>query len=185
MAFNIVGLIAIIVFYVLILLVGLWAARKTGKTSKETVVINGVEVGPMSESDDIMLAGRNIGIVVGIFTMTATWVGGGYINGTAEMIYTSGLMWCQAPFGYALSLIVGKKCCVKKNDPNFLLWNYVTGGLLFAEKMRNEGYVTMLDPFQLRYGERIGGLMFLPALFGEVCWSAAILSALGTYSKKF
>lgn len=39
---------------------------------------------------------------------TATWVGGGYINGTAEVIYTSGLVWCQAPFGYALSLVFGK-----------------------------------------------------------------------------
>lgn len=38
---------------------------------------------------------------------TATWVGGGYINGTAEAIYTSGLVWCQAPFGYALSLVFG------------------------------------------------------------------------------
>jgi len=37
----------------------------------------------------------------------ATWVGGGYINGTAEAIYTSGLVWCQAPFGYALSLVFG------------------------------------------------------------------------------
>ena len=40
--------------------------------------------------------------------VTATWVGGGYINGTAEAIYTSGLVWCQAPFGYALSLVFGK-----------------------------------------------------------------------------
>ena len=55
-----------------------------------------------------MLAGRNIGVFVGIFTMTATWVGGGYINGTAEIIYTQGLVWCQAPLGYALSLVLGK-----------------------------------------------------------------------------
>ena len=55
-----------------------------------------------------MLAGRSIGLFVGIFTMTATWVGGGYINGTAEAIYTRGLVWCQAPFGYALSLVFGK-----------------------------------------------------------------------------
>lgn len=41
-------------------------------------------------------------------SITATWVGGGYINGTAEAIYTSGLIWCQAPFGYALSLVFGK-----------------------------------------------------------------------------
>ena len=55
-----------------------------------------------------MLAGRNIGVFVGIFTMTATWVGGGYINGTAEIIYTQGLVWCQAPLGYALSLMLGR-----------------------------------------------------------------------------
>ena len=44
-----------------------------------------------------MVAGRNIGVVVGVFTMTATWVGGGYINGTAEAIYGngSGLIWAQ------------------------------------------------------------------------------------------
>ena len=54
-----------------------------------------------------MLAGRNIGMFVGIFTMTATWVGGGYINGTAEITYSSGLIWCQAPVGYALSLMLG------------------------------------------------------------------------------
>ncbi|XP_071131683.1 high-affinity choline transporter 1-like isoform X2 [Mytilus edulis] len=45
--------------------------------------------------------------------------------------------------------------------------------------MRNEGYVTMLDPFQQKYGERMGGLLYLPALLGEVFWSAAILGALG------
>ena len=54
-----------------------------------------------------MLAGRNIGMFVGIFTMTATWVGGGYINGTAEMMFGSGVLWCQAPVGYALSLAIG------------------------------------------------------------------------------
>ena len=47
-----------------------------------------------------MVAGRNIGVVVGVFTMTATWVGGGYINGTAEAIYGngSGLIWAQVRF---------------------------------------------------------------------------------------
>ena len=69
-------------------------------------------------------------------------------------------MGCQAPIGYALSLVLG--------------------GVLFAKRMREEGYVTMLDPFQLKYGQRVGGLMFIPALLGEVFWSAAILSALGS-----
>ena len=55
----------------------------------------------------------------------------------------------------------------------------VKGGLLFAKPMREKGYVTMLDPFQEKYGPRIGGLLFLPALCGEIFWSASILSALG------
>jgi high affinity choline transporter 7 len=35
-------------------------------------------------------------------------VGGGFINGTAEYIVRDGFVWCQAPFGYAFSLIIGK-----------------------------------------------------------------------------
>lgn len=91
----------------------------------------------------------------------ATWVGGGYINGTAEAIYTSGLVWCQAPFGYALSLVFG--------------------GVFFANPMRKQGYITMLDPLQDLFGERMGGLLFLPALCGEVFWAAGILAALGKF----
>ncbi|CAJ0568543.1 unnamed protein product, partial [Mesorhabditis spiculigera] len=147
---DFLGVVAIIFFYILILIVGIWAGRKS-KDAK------GLEEGEHTE--EVMLAGRNIGTVVGIFTMTATWVGGAYINGTAEALYNGGLLGCQAPFGYAISLLVG--------------------GVLFAKRMREEGYITMLDPFQIKYGQRVGGLMFVPALFGEVFWSAAILSALG------
>ncbi|XP_042890417.1 high-affinity choline transporter 1-like isoform X1 [Penaeus japonicus] len=145
MAINVGGVVAIVIFYMLILAVGIWAAKK--KPEGE------------DDADDVMLAGRSIGVFVGIFTMTATWVGGGYINGTAEAVYDTGLVWCQAPFGYAMSLIFG--------------------GVLFANKMRSQGYVTMLDPLQDKFGERMGGLLFLPALCGEVFWSAAILGALG------
>lgn len=45
--------------------------------------------------------------------------------------------------------------------------------------MREREYVTMLDPFQEKYGARMGGLLYLPALMGEIFWSGAILSALG------
>ncbi|XP_054746897.1 high-affinity choline transporter 1 [Anastrepha obliqua] len=142
---NIAGVVSIVLFYLLILIVGIWAGRKkaAGNDSEE----------------EVMLAGRSIGLFVGIFTMTATWVGGGYINGTAEAIYTSGLVWCQAPFGYALSLVFG--------------------GIFFANPMRKQGYITMLDPLQDSFGERMGGLLFLPALCGEVFWAAGILAALG------
>ncbi|XP_072301216.1 high-affinity choline transporter 1-like [Eucyclogobius newberryi] len=152
MAFHAEGLVAIIIFYVLILFVGIWAAWKNKNSG---VTADG------DRSESIMVGGRDIGLFVGGFTMTATWVGGGYINGTAEYVYLPdfGLAWAQAPFGYALSLVVG--------------------GLFFAKPMRSRGYVTMLDPFQQLYGQRMGGLLFIPALMGEIFWSAAILSALG------
>ncbi|CAG2164248.1 unnamed protein product [Oppiella nova] len=151
MTVNIAGVFSVIIFYIIILFVGIWAGRK-----KKT---GGEGDGDEFETEEVMLAGRNIGVFVGIFTMTATWVGGGYINGTAEIIYSSGIIWCQAPFGYALSLVIG--------------------GFFFANKMREQGYVTMLDPFQETLGSRMGGLLFLPALCGEIFWSAAILAALG------
>ncbi|XP_076799546.1 high-affinity choline transporter 1-like [Clavelina lepadiformis] len=149
MAVNVPGLIAIIVFYLVILAVGLGAAwYQKRKGVKEDV-------------ESIMVAGRDIGVFVGCFTMTATWVGGGYINGTAEVVYNPdfGLLWTQAPFGYAISLLLG--------------------GLFFAKKMRSEGYVTMLDPLQNKLGRVMGVFLYLPALLGELFWSAAILASLG------
>ena len=55
-----------------------------------------------------------------------------------------------------------------------------SGGWLFAKPMRAAGYTTMLDPFQVRFGRIMGALLFLPALTGELFWSSAILSALGS-----
>ncbi|XP_018008874.1 high-affinity choline transporter 1-like, partial [Hyalella azteca] len=146
MALNVAGLVAILLFYALILGVGIYAAWR--RRSKK------------DNSDEIILAGRSIGPFVGLMTMTATWVGGGYINGTAEATFTQGLLYCQAPFGYAVSLVLG--------------------GLFFAKKMREAEYKTMLDPLQESYGQRWGCALYLPALFGETLWTASILDALGS-----
>ncbi|KAI8503937.1 High affinity choline transporter 1 [Branchiostoma belcheri] len=185
MAVNIAGIVAIVIFYLVILAIGLWAARR-GKAKQ-------AEGDP--ESERVMLAGRDIGVFVGVMTMTATWVGGGYINGTAEVIFDplQGFIWCQAPFGYSIGLVLGK--CDVSIGSKFVESRYrppshlrqksrvysscIAGGLFFAKKMRSEGYVTMLDPFQRRYGERMGGLLFIPALLADVCWCGAILAALG------
>ena len=53
------------------------------------------------------------------------------------------------------------------------------GGLAFAKIMRKKEYFTMLDPFQEKYGLHMGGLLYIPALLGEIFWFAAILAALG------
>jgi high affinity choline transporter 7 len=111
--------------------------------------------------DNMMLAGRSIPLFIAVFTMSATWVGGGYINGTAENTYSQdyGLVWVQAPWGYALSLIVG--------------------GLIFARKMRRLEFKTMLDPLTQKFGQKMSAVLFVPALTGEVFWTSAILTALG------
>ncbi|XP_065656624.1 high-affinity choline transporter 1 [Hydra vulgaris] len=160
MAVNIVGVSGIIMFYVIILVIGLYAARKRNLSRRKLSINDNPEDHPeKSETSEVILAGRNIGIIIGSFTMTATWVGGGYINGTSEVVNKRGLAWAQSSWGYSLSLLIG--------------------GFLFAKIMRQRGYVTMLDPFQERYGSRIGGLMYFPAFLGELLWSAATLNSLG------
>src|SRR3954453_16769644 len=131
-------------FYAATYWLGRWAARR----------------GEDGSFRDMILAGRRLGLGVGVFTMTATWVDGGYVNGTAAQTYASGLLYVQGPWGYALSLVVG--------------------GLWFAPIMRRHGYLTLLDPFEQRFGSRAAALLYIPALTGEVFWTAAILTPLGT-----
>ncbi|MEX2396463.1 MAG: hypothetical protein WD491_05520, partial [Balneolales bacterium] len=137
------GYISMMVFYAGIFYIGLYAAnlRKSDTTT------------------DVILAGRNIPLFIAVFTMSATWVGGGYINGTAEYTSSSGLAWVQAPWGYSLSLILG--------------------GIFFARKMRRYEFTTMLDPLRQRYGKRMAAVLALPAVTAEIFWTAAILTALG------
>jgi high affinity choline transporter 7 len=138
------GLLAMAGFFAAIYWLGLRAARRSAAGSFR----------------DMVLAGRRLGLGVGVFTMTATWVDGGYVNGTAEATYSLGLLYVQAPWGYALSLVVG--------------------GLWFAPVMRRHGFTTLLDPFHRRFGRKAAALLYIPALTGEVFWTAAVLMALGT-----
>ena len=136
--------LALVFFYSVIYLVGRLAARRHS----------------VKTAEDLMLARRSMPLWLAAFTMSATWVGGGYINGTAEAAYGSGLVWAQAPWGYALSLVVGGAC--------------------FARVMRRHRFTTMLDPLEVRYGARVAALLYIPALAGEIFWTGAILTALGT-----
>lgn len=61
MAIHVEGLVAIFIFYTLILVVGIWAAWK----NKNSGVSEGAD-----RSETIMVGGRDIGLFVGGFTMT-------------------------------------------------------------------------------------------------------------------
>ncbi|XP_056140109.1 high affinity choline transporter 1-like [Lampris incognitus] len=152
MAINVVGLVAVVVFYVLILAIGVWASKKSKKEEKKCVG---------TKSEVTMVGGRNISLLVGIFTMTATWVGGGYIMGTAEAVYSpsQGLIWATGPLAYVITFFLG--------------------GMFFAKPMRSKRYVTMMDPFQHRYGNSFTTFLLLPAVISDVLWVACILAALG------
>ncbi len=140
------GLFIVMVFYCIIFLIGIWSSKKSTSSNQS--------------DEDFLIAGRKLPLWIALLTMAATWIGGGYINGTAEAAATSGLVWVQAPWGYGLSLIIG--------------------GLFFARKMRRYQFKTMLDPLAQRFGDKATGLFFIPAVFGEIFWIAAILTALGT-----
>uniref|UniRef100_A0A8C4RQ20 High-affinity choline transporter 1-like n=1 Tax=Erpetoichthys calabaricus TaxID=27687 RepID=A0A8C4RQ20_ERPCA len=152
MAVNIPGLVAVIVFYIIILVIGIWASKRSKKEEKKC---------SGERSEVTIVGGRNLNAWVGVFTLTATWVGGGYILGTAEVVYTptQGLFWALGPLGYAASLFLG--------------------GIYFVKPMRDKKYLTMIDPFQEKYGNVLSSLLVVTSVFSDVFWTACILSALG------
>ena len=78
MAVDIPGLISIIVFYLLILLVGVFAARKTGLRIRNL------------SRQDVVLAGRSIGLFVGSFTLTGKECRGLTYNTLYGYLYCDG-----------------------------------------------------------------------------------------------
>ena len=111
-------------------------------------------------SDGFMVAGRAMPLWLATFTMTATWVDGGYLLGTAEGTYRSSLaVGLQGGVCFGISLIIG--------------------GLFFARRMRALEFHTLIDPFEARYGPRWAVVLSLPAVLAEVFWSAELLVALG------
>ncbi|XP_072142289.1 high-affinity choline transporter 1-like [Dermacentor andersoni] len=174
MAVSLVGALTIILYYIAVIAVGVWAGRKILRTDSP-LTQSAKEGSPggrlfkpsalcRTPNDNeyllrLFIANRSVPLALSFLSMTATWVGGGYLNGTAEAVFNYGIVWCHAPIGYALSLVIG--------------------GRFFAGKMRVTKALTMFDPFQQHYGRWIAVPLCLPALCGEVFWTAAILAALG------
>lgn len=112
-------------------------------------------------SADLLVAGRTLPLWLAVLTMTATWVDGGYLLGTVEGTYKAGLTsGAQGGLCFGLSLILG--------------------GVFFARRMRELEFTTLIDPFEMRFGKRWAAVLFLPAMLGEVFWSAELLVAIGS-----
>ncbi|CAH1778989.1 unnamed protein product, partial [Owenia fusiformis] len=144
--FNVVAFVVLIVFYIIILAIGVMAGKL-------------VKVEGASDTDLQVLAGRNLGWIVG----TMTIAGGGFLNGLAELVSTPGLglVWSVVP---VCAIFIGSGL----------------GGSLFGAPLRKQECLTMLDPFVQRYGKIVATLLFLVSLISDVFWSASILRALGT-----
>ena len=135
----------VIALYVIFLGIGIAGARRALK-------------GGWSE---LLVAGRAMPLWLAVLTMTATWVDGGYLLGTVEGTFKSGLpLGAQGGLCFGVSLILG--------------------GLLFARRMRRLEFTTLIDPFEARFGPRWAVVLTLPALAGEVFWSAELLVAIGS-----
>lgn len=63
--------------------------------------------------------------------------------------------------------------------PKKRLFPFVPGGFFFAKPMRENNYVTMMDPFQQKYGNFLSSALIFPALVADVLWVARTLVSLG------
>ena len=114
-----------------------------------------------AEADDFMVAGRAMPLWLATFTMTATWVDGGYLLGTAEGVYRTSLAsGLQGGVCFGISLIIG--------------------GVFFARRMRALEFHTLIDPFEARFGAKWAVVLAMPAVLAEMFWSAELLVALGS-----
>lgn len=108
-------------------------------------------------------------------------MGGTFIIGTAETVYDPklGLIWAVMPLAATLAFIVGKIVIYNSNISHKavvmklklrLCRVSLQGGRFFAEPMRDRKFLTMMDPFHLKYGDRLTGLLSVAPLLSEIVW---------------
>ena len=129
--------------YVLIILaIGIYAGRR------------------VKDSTDYIVAGRNLSLGLLVFTLFATFFGGGTIMGVAGAAYDDGLLGVIAdPFGAAACLFIG--------------------AFFFFRVMRRMRLLTIADFFRVRYGryaEVLSGLCMIPPYLG---WVSSQFVAIG------
>lgn len=110
--------------------------------------------------DDYLLAGRQVGPVLGLFSIFATWFGAETCIGAAGGVYEDGLQAVGIdPFGYGLCLL-------------FM-------GLFLAIPLWKEKITTIADLFGRYYSPRIETFAVLLLWPTSILWAAAQMKAFG------
>ncbi|KAM4711448.1 LOW QUALITY PROTEIN: high affinity choline transporter 1-like [Anableps anableps] len=123
-----------VAFYLLVMAIGIWASVRSRRMERTR-----------------WGASQRGTLAVGVFTMTATCVGGAFIIGVARLV------WALVPLQMSLS--------------------FITGGLFFEKPMRDKKYITMMDPFQKKYGKTLTGLLAVVPFISEVmCVPVTLIS---------
>ncbi|GGC12923.1 sodium:solute symporter family protein [Dyadobacter sediminis] len=137
---------AILGYLVLNLAIGLWASRKIQTTN------------------DFVLAGRRLPLILAASATFATWFGSETIMGAPTEFLENGVLGIiEDPFGAALCL--------------FLV------GIFFARRFYSMNIITFCDFFRIRYGryaELLSAILIIPSYFS---WIAAQLLAMGIVLK--
>ena len=116
-SFSYLDIIIILLFFLIIIIVGIYASLKT-----------------VNESDDYLLSGRKVGLLLFVLTNVATWYGG--ILGVGEFSYRYGLVsWLTQGLPYYLFALVF--------------------AFFLAEKIRDASLFTIPDKLEQIYGKKI------------------------------
>lgn len=115
--------------------------------------------GVKSESDFIV-AGRTVGLFLGVLSLFATNFGAETIMGSSAAIADEGLAGARAdPFGYTIC--------------------WVLMAIFVAYQLRSKSYSTIGDFFHDRYGKRVEMLVAAVVLPSSLIWAAAQMMAFG------
>ncbi len=97
---------------------------------------------------ELLVAGRAMPFWMATLTMAATWIDGGYLLGTAEGVFANLPSGWQGGVCFGLSLVLG--------------------GFVFARRMRQLEYVTLIDPLVVRFGRRWSAVLGAAGHAGRV-----------------
>ncbi|MFQ5744289.1 MAG: sodium:solute symporter family protein [Acidobacteriota bacterium] len=112
------------------------------------------------DTADFVVAGRRLPLWLATSTLLATWMGAGTAMGAAGAAFESGLLGVIAdPFGAALCLLLA--------------------GMFFVRMMRRMRLLTIVDFFEIKYGDNVALIAALALIGVYVGWTGSQLVAFG------